>query len=262
MSNRKMLNDKYYQTYLSLLDLDLTKLFEEVKETEWNVENFKFFTAVSVMSSSKIEGELLEVDSYVKHKLLEIEYLPNLTEKPNDLYKAYEFARDSKLSKTNFLEAHSIATMHLLPEAQRGKIRTSNMLIMEQHTNRVKYEAAHSGIVKNEYDLFWNELSILIENEMNTEEVFYYASLIHLLFVKIHPFNDGNGRTARLLEKWFLATKLGEKAWFISSENYYYQNVQAYYNNLGRVGIFYGELKYERGVPFLLMLPNALLINS
>ena len=37
------------------------------------------------MTSSRIEGEQLEVDSYVKHKMLNVEYLPELTEKPNDL---------------------------------------------------------------------------------------------------------------------------------------------------------------------------------
>jgi len=256
------ITNKYFDTYLSLLDVDILKRFSEVKETEWNVANFKFFTAVSVMSSSKIEGEQLEVDSYVKHKILEIEYLPNLTEKPNDLYKAYEFARDNKLTADSFLQAHSIATTHLLPETQRGKVRVGNMLIMEQQTNRVLYEAANAGIVSKEYDLFWKELSVLINKELNIEEVFYYASLIHLLFVKIHPFNDGNGRTGRLLEKWFLATKLGEKAWFIASENYYYQNLQNYYNNLARVGLFYDELKYEKGLPFFLMLPNALIIKK
>jgi Fic family protein len=257
----KLIN-KYFNTYLSLLDVDILKLFNEVKETEWNGSNFKFFTAVSVMSSSKIEGEHLEVDSYVKHKVLDIEYLPNLTEKPNDLYKAYEFARDNKLSAESFLEAHSIATTHLLPKTQRGKVRGGNMLIMEQQTNRVQYEAANASIVNKEYESFWDELSILINKELKIEEAFYFASLIHLVFVKIHPFNDGNGRTGRLLEKWFLATKLGEKAWFIASENYYYQNLQTYYNNLARVGLFYEELQYEKGLPFFLMLPSALIIKK
>lgn len=88
--------------------------------------------------------------------------------------------------------------------------------------------------------------------------MFYYASLIHLVYVKIHPFNDGNGRTGRLLEKWFLSAKLGGKAWYIGSEHYYYNNLQAYYNNLSKVGLFYDELSYEKSIPFLLMLPNAL----
>lgn len=256
------LTKKYFSTYLSLLDVAIQKRFEDLTETEWNVANFKFFTAVSVMSSSKIEGETLEVDSYVKHKILEIDYLPNLTEKPNDLYNAYEFARDNDLNEANFLEAHSIATLHLLTTNQRGKIRTGNMLIMEQQTNNIRYEAANASRVKAEYDSFWKELSELIKENLSIEETFYYASLIHLVFVKIHPFNDGNGRTARLLEKWFLATKLGQKAWFVASENYYYQNLQSYYNNLARVGLFYEALNYEKGLPFLQMLPNALVIKK
>lgn len=257
-----MLTNNYLNTYISLLDVDIKSALTEIKEREWTVENFRFFTAVSVMSSSRIEGEQLEVDSYVKHKILNIEYLPNLTEKPNDLFLAYEFARDNALSLENFLEAHSIATTHLLPESQRGLVRTGNMVIMEQQTNRIQYEAASASIVKREFDCFWNELSELINAPLSEEEVFYYAALIHLVFVKIHPFTDGNGRTARLLEKWFLASKLGEKAWYIGSEYYYYHNLQAYYNNLARIGLFYDDLKYEKGVPFLLMLPNALIIKK
>ncbi len=258
----KKLTDKYFKIYKSLLDVDISKHFDEIKATDWNLANFKFFTAVSVMSSSIIEGELLEIDSYVKHKILEIEYLPNLTEKPNDLYKSYEFARDYPLSFENFTQAHIIATTHLLPQAERGKIRTVNMLIMEQHTNKIQYEAANAFMVKKEYELFWEELSALVNKTLEIDEIFYYASLIHLVFVKIHPYNDGNGRTGRLLEKWFLATKLGQKAWFIASENYYYQNLTNYYTNLARVGLFYEELNYEKGLPFFQMLPNALIIKK
>lgn len=258
----KLLTLKYFKTYKSLLDIAIEDLFSEVKEKKWTIENFRFYTAVSVMSSSKIEGETLEVDSYVKHKLLNIEYLSNLIEKPNDLYKAYEFARDNKLSLENFFEAHVIATENLLPKSHQGKVRTGNMLIMEQHTNRIQYEAASSSIVNKEYLQFWKELTGLINKQLSIEQVFYFASLIHLVFVKIHPFNDGNGRAGRLLEKWFLATRLGDKAWYIGSENYYYQNLQAYYNNLARTGLFYDELEYEKGVPFLLMLPNALITKK
>lgn len=252
------LSDKYFDNYISLLDVDIKTFVGEIKEKEWTVENFRFYTAVSVMSSSKIEGETLEIDSYLKHKLQNIEYLPNLTEKPNDLFEAYEFARNNTLTTTNIFKAHTIATTHLLPPSQRGLLRKGNMVIMDQQTNRIQYEAASSAIVKKEFEYFWNELSELADHEMDIEKVFYYAAFIHLVFVKIHPFNDGNGRMGRLLEKWFLSAKLGEKAWYIGSEYYYYKHLEAYYNNLARLGLFYEELQYEKGIPFLLMLPNSL----
>lgn len=258
----KLLDDTHYNTWLSLLDVELDKEFEKIKTREWTAENFKSATAVSVMSSSKIEGETLEVHSYVKHKMLDIEYLPNLIEKPNDLYAAYEFAKDHTLSKEHFHKCHAIATMHLLPEQQRGQIRKGNMLIMEQQSQRVEYEAASAQMVEKEYERFWNELNYLIELNLKIEEAFYYASLIQLMFVKIHPFNDGNGRIARLLEKWFLSLKLGEKAWYIPGELYYYNNLKTYYHNLARVGLFYEELNYERGIPFLLMLPQSLIFEK
>lgn len=258
----RLLANTYYNTWLSLLDIKPDEELQRVKAREWTAENFKFATAVSVMSSSKIEGETLEVDSYVKHKMLDIEYLPNLTEKPNDLYAAYEFARDNKLTKSHFLESHAIATRHLLPENHRGVIRKGNMLIMEQQTQRIEYEAASAGIVQMEFDTFWKELDELLQSDLQVEAVFYYAALAHLVFVKNHPFNDGNGRTGRLLEKWFLATKLGEKAWYIPCELYYYNNLKAYYHNLARVGLFYEKLKYKKGIPFLLMLPQSLVLKS
>ncbi len=254
----KKLTNKYLGIYKSKLDLDIDDALSKLKKREWTAESFRFYTAVSVMSSSRIEGEPMEIDSYLKHKLQNIEYLPNLTEKPNDLFDAYEFARDNKLTQSNFYIAHKISTNHLLPEVHSGVVRTGNMLILNQQTQRVQYEAASALMVKDEFDDFRSELDELIHQELSVIEAFYYASLIHLVFVKIHPFNDGNGRTARLLEKWFLVTKLGNKAWYIGSEHFCYKHLEKYYLNLARVGLFYEELNYEKSIPFLLMLPNAL----
>ena len=105
---------------------------------------------------------------------------------------------------------------------------------------------------------FFTELKILISKKLVIEEVFFYAALIHLAFVKIHPMNDVNGRLARLLEKWFLAEKLGEKSWFLQSEKMYYQNHQKYYDNIRRLGLEYESLNYNNSLNFLLMLPNSL----
>ena len=103
----------------------------------------------------------------------------------------------------------------------------------------------------------YSDIDHLLKADLSIQEVFYYAAFIHLVFVKIHPWNDGNGRTARLLEKWFLSQKLGEKAWFLQSEKMYYQHHQAYYKNIRLVGLEYSELDYNQALSFLLMLPKS-----
>jgi Fic family protein len=253
-----LIQKDYLKVWKSLLDVDIKKEFSGIQQQKLEPYSFTFYTSVSVMSSSKIEGEKMEVDSYVKHKMLNVEYIPELTEKPNDLYNAYLFAKENKLNQKSFKQAHELIAAHLLPEIQSGILRKTEMLVMEHKTGKIQYEAASLAILKEEYAKFWKEIGQLLRKDLTIEETFYYASFIHLVFVNIHPYGDGNGRIGRLLEKWFLAEKLGERAWYIQSEKYYYKNVDNYYKNLARLGIFYEGLNYEKALPYLLMLPQAL----
>lgn len=126
---------------------------------------------------------------------------------------------------------------------------------------KIEYVAAMPLEVPTEMDKFYHDIDILLKLNLTIEETFYFAAMIHLVFVKIHPWNDGNGRSARLIEKWFLAQKLGEKAWFIQSEKKYYLNHQTYYKNIRLLGLEYSELDYSQSLPFLLMLPSSLNIS-
>ena len=95
-------------------------------------------------------------------------------------------------------------------------------------------------------------------HRVNPFEIFYYAALIHLVFVKIHPFQDGNGRTARLVEKWFLIEKIGEKATSIQLEKNYYNKLKSYYSNIRKLGLEYENLDYSKSLDFLLMTVKGL----
>lgn len=258
----KIISTNLLEEYNSQVDKNLTFNFDSLSNSELSTHNFNFYTSVSAIASSKIEGETLDIDSYVKHKILNIEYQPNLLEKPNDLYNAYVFAQNNNLTSENFLIAHRILTKHLLPDNKQGIYRKCNMVILEHNTGKIQYEAPPPNEVEKLMKLLWEDIEELKIKNLNVIEVFYFASYIHLVLVNIHPFEDGNGRSARLIEKWFLSEKLGKKAWFIQSELYYYKNVNHYYKNLNRLGMFYEQLDYSKALPFLLMLPNAIKVKS
>jgi Fic family protein len=236
---------------------ELKKDFANLNDSELSIDTFSFFTSVAAVFSSKIEGENIELDSFVKHKRFGTKYLPDYTRKIDDLYDAYLFAQQTRLSKQSLENAHVLTTRHILQKSKQGKTRTGNMFVVSKD-GKIEYVAAAHGNVKAEMKKLYADIETLLNAVLKFEEVFFFASMLHLVFVKIHPFEDGNGRTARLLEKWFVAEKLGDKAWFIQSEKSYYAQHQTYYNNLRRLGLAYDELKYALALPFLQMLPNAI----
>ncbi|MBK6627578.1 MAG: Fic family protein [Flavobacteriales bacterium] len=228
-----------------------------LQDSELSLEAFSFYTSVSAVFSSKIEGEEIDLDSYVKHKRFGIPFRPDHTQKVDDLYAAYQYAQANPFERDTLLEAHRMLTSHILPAGRGGRVRTSTMVVTTPD-GRIEYVATPPHAVQAELDKFFADLSQLHTMDLSPAQVFHYAALLHLVFVKIHPFDDGNGRCARLLEKWFLVQKLGEKAWLIPSERHYYQHHQQYYRNIRALGLEYDSLDYAQALPFLLMLPAAL----
>lgn len=249
---------KLLDEYLSKIDRSIRDKFDELKESELSADAFSFYTSVSVVFSSKIEGEEIELDSYIKHKKWGVKFLPDHTQKIDDLYDAYQFAQKSELNSMTVMQAHALLTRHILQEPQRGTIRSGNMYVTTPD-GKIEYVACPPGMVKTELDKLYRDIALLLEAELSFEEILYFSAMIHLVFVKIHPLDDGNGRTARLLEKWFFAQKLGDKAWFVQSEKYYYDQHQLYYKNIRVLGLKYELLDYDKALSFLLMLGEGII---
>ena len=72
-------------------------------------------------------------------------------------------------------------------------MRTGNMFVVTKY-GKIEYAALAPEKVKSETKKFYADIETLLDTELSFEEVLFFASMLHLVFVKIHPFEDGNGR--------------------------------------------------------------------
>lgn len=57
----------------------------------------------------------------------------------------------------------------------------------------------------------------------------------------------------RLIEKWFLIEKIGQKATSVQLGKNYNLKIKDYYSNIKKLGLKYEELDYSKSLDFLLM---------
>lgn len=251
----KILNQDYFQEYKTQLKIDVEAAFLTLKNKPLSLDDFKFYLANSAVHSSNIEGNTVSFDTYLKSSEFNLHIKTKEIKEIEDLIAAYQFARENVLTIENILKAHEILTQSILIKKERGKIRKVKVGVRSD--GKLIYLAIEPELIKPELEKLFADISVLLKTKLTTTEIFYYAAYIHLVFVNIHPFVDGNGRATRLIEKWFLAKMLGENAWCITSEKNYWNNRPIYYKNL-QLGVNYYEIKYEKSIPFLLMLTNSL----
>ena len=248
---------KYFSEYYDQIGYEIKLSIDRFDFSDQHV-NLGYSTQASAVYSSNIEGNNMDLNSFMNYKLSQEKLKPTKEIKEiENLITAYHFAQKNQLNELNFLECHRILSETLLIKSKRGKYRIEKVGVFSE--TGLVYLSIEPEFVRERMEIFFQNIERLLKGKLSLEETFYFASIVHLIFVHIHPFRDGNGRAARLLEKWFLANKLGDPYWKIPSEKYYRDNQAKYYENIN-LGVNYYELNYAHCIPFLLMLPNCLKI--
>ncbi|MCH7535681.1 MAG: Fic family protein [Bacteroidetes bacterium] len=251
----KVTDKKYLSEFSGAIGTDISKLINNYDFSE-SQGGFEYLTKASAVYSSNIEGNSIDLNSYMNYELSNEKFKKGKEiEEIENLVSAYSFAQNSNLDEKHLLRSHEILSETLLIKSKRGKYRTEKVGVFGK--TGIAYLAIEAEFIHKEMKVLFQDIKELLGSDFSEEETFYYASLIHLIFVHIHPFRDGNGRAARLLEKWFLAEKLGRDFWKIPSEKYYKEHQKDYYRNIN-LGVNFYELNYDRCGDFLKMLPNSL----
>lgn len=250
---------KYLPAFKNQLGFDLQEVFETIDFSDKKVD-LGYRIKASAVFSSNIEGNSIDLNSFMNSQLAKETFKnPKEIQEIEDLIEAYGFAKENSLTEKNFLKSHKILSDTFLIKGKRGIYRNDRMGVFG--SSGLVYLAIEPEFVEEKMSELFSDIKKLLESELTVEELFYHAALIHLKFVHIHPFWDGNGRAARLLEKWFLSKKINGRAWKIQSEKFYKENLTEYYDNIN-LGVNYYELDYGLCLPFLLMLAKSIQSES
>ena len=96
-------------------------------------------------------------------------------------------------------------------------------------------EYVHEGVDRSLLEPLMGELVDYINNG-DADSVVLKAAMTHLNLTLLHPFSDGNGRTARCLQSAVLANEGIQAPIFSSIEEYIGRHQQKYYDVLAEVG--------------------------
>ena len=156
---------------------------------------------LSAHTTVSIEGNRLDYQS-VQVALLEESTDPNRREAKNAV-EAYEFAGDLALDPSLRIDSGLIRTFNSfllkgLPGragSERGRYRLGGAMIQDSVTREINYVAPPSQWVAD----LMQSLESGIMQWMQVDPVEIAAAKAHFGLISIHPFFDGNGRTARLI---------------------------------------------------------------
>jgi Fic family protein len=194
------------------------------------------YTVEAIHSSTSIEGNPLDrkqIEAVLAgKKVSQSKYA--LTEVIN--YKrALDFIRERSLSEQpicldDILHLHRLVSTGLLPKEKSGEIRPGDIFIVDSidGVDHVRY----TGPEATQVPKLLSELLDWLVADGSTLHPVLSAGILHLEFVSIHPFSDGNGRMARLLTMLYLGLRDFDFRGVLVPETYYLENRMAYYTAL------------------------------
>lgn len=187
-------------------------------------------------TSTSIEGNPLaefEVGKVLEGKgvrasrkdILEVENYYQALKKIEELSKYKE-----PIKVNEILALHKIVTGGLVEKSKVGKFRPGDVYVLDDlggGKEMVRFKAPPAGDVARMVEELVDWLKVSKEEGIHP---IIRAGILHLQFVTIHPFTDGNGRLARLLTQLQLYRDGWDFRKILVLEDYYNKDRMSYYN--------------------------------
>lgn len=193
--------------------LVIEKLKRDIAKTlsNYNIKRHTkdFFIPVEIYYNNAIEGYY---DDY-KEILEELISSTSLHyEKRNRIinsFNAYDYIlQKPEITKDNLKHLYDLISKDILEESSLKNMgeyyRNNGVCIINNGLFDID-----KGVDEDKVEEYMSNLYTYLDNDTSKDKIdeFIRSQIIHFYFVYIHPYFDGNGRTARTLSMWYLLEK-------------------------------------------------------
>lgn len=199
---------------------------------KWEVSLRRDAILGSAHSSTAIEGNRLSLDEVSalaegreimaarKDRQEVLNYLEALD-------KLSRFVKKDAFTIKDFLELHRLVTRETLDNpAHEGALRPVQVYVGNRATGEVAFIPPPTAEVPGLVEAL---LAWLNAPQINEIDPVIEAGITHYEIARIHPFVDGNGRTARVMATMILYKRGFDVKRFFTLDDYYDQDRRAYY---------------------------------
>jgi Fic family protein len=146
------------------------------------------------------------------------------------LERISEFAQKSPFKSEDLLEVHKTVTKETLENpGDEGVFRNRQVFVGNRISGEVIFMPPPTEQVPQLVNEFLGWFNSTVVNEIDPV---IEAGLTHYELVRIHPFIDGNGRTARVIATLLLYKRGFDSKRFFALDDYYDQDRRGYYGAL------------------------------
>jgi Fic family protein len=147
--------------------------------------------------------------------------------------------RGSVLTEKDILKIHQLTVEKVLPKEKSGQYRSTQVVVKNSKTGEVSFTPPRSYEVSGMVADFVKWLNSEDGREVHPV---IRAGVAHYVLAYIHPFVDGNGRTARAFATLVMFSEGYDVKKFFSLEEYFDRNAGRYYTTLQSVSNQKAEL--------------------
>lgn len=205
---------------------------------KWQVSLRREALLQSAHSSTAIEGNPLTLDE-VSELAAGREIMVNRKDRQEvlnyleTLEKIPEFLEKKPFNKADFLEIHRLVVKDTLDHSEdEGTFRNRQVVVRNRATGQITFMPPTTEEVPRLVDEFLKWFKSLEAVELDPV---LHAGITHYEIVRIHPFIDGNGRTARIMASLVLFIRGFDVKRFFALDDYYDNDRKAYYDALKAV---------------------------